>query len=253
MHPGDFSMLAKNYIHRTGYSKSVLKALFLYAGLNPGEAVTADVGAGTGKLTENLIQLGFKGFSVEPNDAMREEGIRLIGNGPFQWSKGWAESTALPGNSIDWVLMGSSFHWTDSQKALQEFHRILKPGGFFVALWNPRNLDCSPFHREIENWIHEKVPHLQRTSSGAVKYTKDIDRILTEGGFFKNPIFIEAPHEVEMSQDRYLGAWKSINDIRSQAGEKTFQEILNYIQAKVRDQHSIVVPYKTRAWMVQAA
>ena len=36
--------------------------------------------------------------------------------------------------------MGSSFHWADTLQALEEFHRILRPGGFFTAIWNPRLL-----------------------------------------------------------------------------------------------------------------
>lgn len=252
MKQGDFTELAKNYIHRTGYSPSVLTALFRYAGLHPHKAITADVGAGTGKLTENLIELGFKGFAVEPNDAMREQGIRLLGNAPFLWSKGSGEETGLPDASVNWVLMGSSFHWTDSQKALQEFHRILKPKGFFVALWNPRDLESNPFHREIENWIHEQVPHMQRTSSGSSQYTKDLDKQLIKGGYFKDVLFIEASHTVEMSRERYLGAWKSVNDICAQAGEEKFQEILYHISAKIADKKQISVPYKTRAWIAQA-
>lgn len=248
---GDFSFLAKEYIHRTGYSLSVLRALFLYAQLDPSRTITADVGAGTGKLTENLIELGFKGFAIEPNDAMRAEGIRLCKNVPFTWSKGSAENTGLHDRCVDWVLMGSSFHWTDSQKALKEFHRILKPGGFFVALWNPRDLN-DPFQAEIENWIHEQVPNIKRKSSGAGKYTLDLEKRLIEGGYFKDPIFMEAPHAVKMSKERYLGIWKSVNDVRSQAGEEAFRDILNYISEKVSDKSLITVPYKTRAWMVQA-
>lgn len=252
MNQGDYTKLAKNYFHRTGYSLSVLKTLYRYAGLIPGKTVTADVGAGTGKLTENLIELGFRGFAVEPNDSMSEEGRRLLGNENFLWSKGSGEKTNLPVACVDWVLMGSSFHWTHSQQALQEFKRILKPDGFFVALWNPRDLESSPFHMDIENWIHQQVPDLKRTSSGSKQYTKDIDKTLIEGGYFKDVIFVEGSHSVEMTPERYLGAWQSVNDIRAQAGEKKFQEILDFIKDKTREKSSILVPYKTRAWIVQA-
>lgn len=248
---GNFSQLAQHYIHRPGYSQELLRALFLYARLNPQEAITADVGAGTGKLTEDLIQLGFKGFTVEPNDAMRSEGIKLLGNSSFLWSKGSAEDTCLPDHSVDWVLMGSSFHWADSKRALPEFYRILKKPGFFVALWNPRDIDASPFHTEIENWIHEKVPHLKRKSSGRKIEPRVMNQILTEGGYFKNPIFMETSYEIEMSRERYLGAWNSVNDIRSQAGESLFQEILDTIALKVSDYPIVRVPYLTRAWIVQ--
>ncbi len=252
MKQGDFTKLAKNYIHRTGYSSSVLKKLAAHAGLKPQETTTADVGAGTGKLTENLIELGFKGFAVEPNDAMREEGHRLFGDAPFKWSLGSGEETGLPDNCAHWVLMGSSFHWTDPNRSLKEFHRVLKPGGFFVALWNPRDLESSPFHMEIENWIHERIPNMKRASSGGHKYTQGLEETLVLGGYFKNVTFIEGAHQVEMTPERYLGAWKSVNDIRAQAGEETFQQFLDYITSKIEHKTSIIVPYKTRAWIAQA-
>lgn len=252
MKHGDFSLLAKDYIHRTGYSQSVLTALGRYAKLNPEKTVTADVGAGTGKLTENLIQLGYKGFAIEPNDAMRREGIRILGNSPFAWLNGSGEETGLPDGSVDWVLMGSSFHWTDSRKALKEFHRILRPGGFFVALWNPRNLESSTFHMEIENRIHQLAPYLKRKSSGNSQYTKEMDKTLLEGGYFKDVVFMEGHHTENMSKERYLGAWKSVNDIRVQLGEEMFLEFLHYIENKIPDHASVLVPYKTRAWIAQA-
>lgn len=106
-----------------------------YAAVWKNELVIADVGAGTGKLTENLVNLQcpVHGFAVEPNDAMREEGVKLFGNSTkIIWKEGSAESTGLEDSSVDWVLMGSSFHWTDAPKAMKEFYRILKPGGFLL-------------------------------------------------------------------------------------------------------------------------
>ena len=117
MKHGDFTELAKYYVDRPGYSLELLKILKNHIIREQGreEVIVADVGAGTGKLTENLEEIGIGGYAVEPNDAMREEGMKLFkGKDSFEWSKGTAESTGLPDNSVDWVLMGSSFHWTDA-------------------------------------------------------------------------------------------------------------------------------------------
>lgn len=253
MKQGDFTLLAKEYIHRTGYSIHVLEALAKYMGaLQKPNFIVADVGAGTGKLTENLIEIGLHGYAIEPNSSMREEGLCLTNNSPFQWLEGSGEATSLPDSSVDWVLMGSSFHWTNQPIALKEFRRILKPGGFFTAIWNPRDLEKNPLHKKIESKIHQIVPTLQRASSGAAVYTKDLDQILLQSGDFKNLIFIEAPHEVVMSPDRYLGAWRSVNDIQAQAGPQKFKEILSAIQAEISHSQSIYVPYRTRAWTVQS-
>jgi len=253
MERGDFSSLAKDYIHRTGYSRRVLGAIAAYIGAFRDGFLVADVGAGTGKLTEVLCAMGLTGFAVEPNDAMRGEAIRLgMTTAAFRWSNGSAEQTGLPVNCVDWVLMGSSFHWTKPAEALAEFHRILRPGGFFTALWNPRDLESSELHQRVEAVIHRIVPNISRVSSGSSKYTKDIDKTLLSTGQFTNLVFMEAPHQELMAKERYLGAWRSVNDIQAQAGPERFAQILEAIAAEIKSLEVVPVPYKTRAWTVQA-
>ena len=98
------------------------------------------MGAGTGKLTQDLIDIKLSGIAIEPNTSMRTEGVKNLSNTPFTWIEGTAEMTTLPDSSVDLILMGSSFHWTDQLVALKEFHRILRPKGFFTAIWNPRDI-----------------------------------------------------------------------------------------------------------------
>lgn len=253
MKHGDFTELAKAYINRPGYSLRVLRALASYIGAYREDFVIADVGAGTGKLSENLTELGFKGFAVEPNDAMRGEALNIgVTLNNFQWSKGAAEATGLEDKSVDWVLMASSFHWTDKKAALNEFHRILKPGGFFTALWNPRDIEKSQLHMQIEDIIKFYVPELKRVSSGSEKNIWSVEEALVATGQFDKLIFMEAPHKELMTRERYIGAWRSVNDIQVQAGEECFEKIIGEIEELIKNQDTIEVSYKTRAWTVQA-
>ncbi len=252
MKQGDFTDLAKNYINRPGYSANVLRALAEYTGARKSsQFLVADVGAGTGKLTENLVEQELKVVAIEPNDAMREEGMRYTAPHQIPWSKGSGESTGLAATSVNWVLMGSSFHWVDLKLGLAEFHRVLKKGGHFTALWNPRDLERSDLHRRIEERIHSIAPNISRASSGAGKYTATLFDDLVSTGHFKEPLFVEARHEVVMTPERYLGAWRSVNDIQSQAGPEKFAEILIAVEKEIASLSEIVVPYKTRSWTVQ--
>lgn len=250
---GDFTLLAESYKNRTGYSEVVLQVILAYIEKKLGRSCekVADVGAGTGKLTENLSNIGLNGYAVEPNDAMRSAGMEIFeGNTQFIWSKGTAEATMLPDNSVDWVLMGSSFHWTDDKKALKEFYRILKPGGFFTAIWNPRDIEKSQLHMEIENMIKEIVPNLKRVSSGSRANMHDLEEKLLATGEFKELFLLEGSHDAVMTKERYMGAWRSVNDIQAQAGPERFEEIMKRIEQKVGDE--IVVPYLSRAFTVQS-
>ena len=243
----DFSQLAKYYNSRPGYSRSVLELCFDTPRQERENVVVADIGAGTGKLTQELSNLGFRGYAVEPNEAMYQLGRESCEN--FKWSKAFAEKTFLADNSLDFITMASAFHWTNKSKALKEFHRILKPGGRFIALWNPRDLLASPLQQEIDQWIKQHVKKISRKSSGAESYTKSLPEVLAKGGYFSNTLFFEGKHEEKMTKERYLEAWKSVNDIQAQAGEKLFSEILSYIEDKVAALDEIIVPYKTRAYV----
>jgi SAM-dependent methyltransferase len=254
MQPGDFTELAKEYHNRPGYSATVLRLLGAHTGAYRGAGFSiADVGAGTGKLTECLVANDLRCQAVEPNDAMRAEGELATRSLGVKWSKGTGEETGLAASSIDWLLMGSSFHWVQRERGLAEFHRVLRPGGHFTALWNPRDLARSPLHMRIEERIRALVPGLKRRSSGGGAFTETLLTDLVSTGHFEDPFLVEAPHEVSMSPARYMGVWRSVNDIQVQAGPEGFARVMSAIEEEIAGLAEIVVPYKTRAWTVRRA
>ena len=93
-----------------------------------------DLGAGTGKLTRQLVAAGAKVVAVEPGDEMRAvlervvPGVRVLA--------GSAEAIPLSDGSFDTVTVGQAFHWFRTSEALAEMHRVLRPGGGFALLWN---------------------------------------------------------------------------------------------------------------------
>lgn len=138
MKQGDFTEVAKHYINRPAYSEFLLEKLITCINdakkpLN--ELKVVEVGAGTGKLTKMLAQ-NFKLniTAVEPNDAMRAEGEKFTSDCPnITWQKGSGEETGVASASANWLIMASSFHWTDPKKSLPEFARVLRGGGVAPA------------------------------------------------------------------------------------------------------------------------
>ena len=88
-----------------------------------------DLGAGTGKLTRVVLDLGLEAVAVEPDDAMRA----LI---PAESHPGTAEEIPLPDASVDAIVVGQAFHWFDPARAIPEMVRVLRPGGSLGMLWN---------------------------------------------------------------------------------------------------------------------
>lgn len=250
---GDFSELAKNYINRPAYDKVLLNTILEYMNKSIENIILADIGAGTGKLTKVLAEMGInKIFAVEPNNEMRKEGILYTEEYPYiKWSQGSGEETFLEDNCVDWVTMASSFHWTNPNKSLPEFHRILKTNGFFTIMWNTRDIEASELHQNIENEIQNIVPDLKRVSSGNKSHTKNWDKILLSTGHFEKVNFVETSYTEIMTKERYINAWRSVNDIQAQAGAERFEQILNMIENKIKNLEKVIVPYKMRSWTVQ--
>lgn len=134
-----FDDRVENYVkYRPRYPREILPFLEEAIGLSPAWQV-ADIGAGTGFLAERFVEFGCDVVGVEPNDAMRAAGdVHLSGFANFRSAPGRAEATGLPDGSVDLVTAGQAFHWFDPTAARQEFARILRPPGWFVAVWNTR-------------------------------------------------------------------------------------------------------------------
>ena len=187
-------------------------------------------------------------IAIEPNNNMQEWGKRGNGQLQIRWDFGHAERTGLPCESADLISMASSLHWADFDKAMVEFHRVLRPGGRFCALWNTRQIEANPLLAEIEATLRAMVPDLKRVSTGRSEFCNTLSAKLRDCGIFKTPIYLEGMHLENMSPERYLGIWRSVNDVRVQAGEKSFQKFLRFVHQKVKGMRYIEAIYQTRAW-----
>jgi SAM-dependent methyltransferase len=151
-----FSSRVADYVKfRPGYPAAVLDLLRDECGLHAEEScVIADVGSGTGFLTELFLRQGNRVFGVEPNPEMRLAGeafLREFAN--FTSVAGAAEATTLAGASVNFVTAGQAFHWFEPVATRREFLRILKPGGWLVLIWNHRRMD-TPFARDYEAMLN---------------------------------------------------------------------------------------------------
>jgi SAM-dependent methyltransferase len=161
-----FSNRADNYAkYRPSYPAGVLDILKSHCGLTETSKI-ADVGSGTGILSELFLKNGNRVFGIEPNAAMRLLAERLLGGFPnFTSVDATAEATTMKPASVQFVTAAQAFHWFDRAKARLEFARILQPAGWVVLVWNERRLDSTFFLRAYEDLLlrygtdYQKVRH----------------------------------------------------------------------------------------------
>src|SRR5262249_35688325 len=153
-----FGRVAESYERRRPeYPSEIVAWLVGRLGLGPGTTVV-DVGAGTGKLTRQLVPSGARGVAVEPLDAMRAQ---LEGSVPGgEALAGAAEALPLEDASADAITVASAMHWFDIDRALPEFHRVLRPGGRLAELGNAREL-TDPLQAAVQEIIGRYLPPLE--------------------------------------------------------------------------------------------
>jgi len=134
-----------------------------------GDAATvADVGTGTGKLTDALLAAGRDVTAVDPDPGMlavlaaKHPGVPTVA--------GTAEQLPFADGTFDAVTFGQSWHWVDPPRGSAEVARVLKPGGTLGLFWNIR--DAREGASE-QNWVAELADILDHQSA---------DELLLEAG-----------------------------------------------------------------------
>lgn len=171
-----FGDRVEDYVRsRPGYPSGLVEHLRTRCGLRAGCAA-ADVGSGTGKLTELLLAAGSRVYAVEPNAGMRAAAERLLGRSPgFVSVDGRAEATGLPDASVDLVTAAQAFHWFDVAGSRAEFLRILRPRGAVALVWNERREGESAFLHGWEDCLrrfsvdYAEVDHRSAASRGRIE------------------------------------------------------------------------------------
>jgi ubiquinone/menaquinone biosynthesis C-methylase UbiE len=244
----DYTKLADAYLKRPDYSEAAIDAMLAIAGVSKGAKV-CDVGAGVAHLTLMLAARGMSVVAVEPNDAMRANGIKrtsLIGH--VSWQEGTGEQTGQKNRAFSMVTFGSSFNVCDRPKALKEMARILIPQGWFACMWNHRSL-VDPIQGKIESIIKNHIPDY-----GYGTRREDQTDVIESSRLFGPVIHLESRVLHEQTTEACLEAWRSHATLERQAGkkfEKIIGDIGKYLNSLKKD--SINIPYSTQIWMAQLA
>lgn len=152
---------------RPGYPEPAATFLFDQLGVGP-QSIVADVAAGTGKWTRCLLESGAAVLALEPVSGMRD---LLVATLPDSRAvAGTAEALPFADGSLDVVTAAQAFHWFKADRALPEFHRVLRPGGGVGLVWNRSDTSVDWVRRIVslrstkpaKAWPHRLRRHLRQ-------------------------------------------------------------------------------------------
>jgi SAM-dependent methyltransferase len=228
---------------RPGYPARAIRWLERRLELGPGRTVV-DVGAGTGKLTRELMTSGADVLAVEPVAAMRAVFEQSVPEARV--SDGTAEALPLDDGSVDAILVAQAFHWFDGPAALAEFHRVLRPGGRMALIWN-RRLRGQPLWRAISE-ITE--PYRRDTPT---HYGGEWRASMVSTALFTRVDELEVPYEQDLDPDQLVDRIGSTSFIAS-LGDDERGRVLARIRAVAAGAGgSVRLGYATEAYVYQRA
>ncbi|MHB1208435.1 MAG: class I SAM-dependent methyltransferase [Acidimicrobiales bacterium] len=157
---------------RPGYPVAAVAHMVEALGVEGARRV-ADVAAGTGLFTRELVAFARDLVAVEPSSGMRLEferqelGVTVL--------EGTAESLPFESHSIDVITVAQAFHWFEYEKALAEFARVLSPHGHLGLIWNERD--------ESVEWVAQLTTAMLWDLKRPFDAATDYAAVLAEGGF----------------------------------------------------------------------
>lgn len=251
---GDFTGMADDYArYRPGYCPAVIARLLAMVGKPAPRIDAADVGAGTGICARMLARAGVGNIiAVEPNAEMLRQGRAISDSDSdgIDWREGSGEHTSLTDACLDLLCMATSFHWVDFAAGTREAARVLRPGGCFVAMWNPRVLDGDPLMREIEAYL--TAARGRATMRAATPSGDDaLSVALLACGHFTTVDQVEGEHTVHYTPAQYMGLMRSVNHLRVDLGEVGLGRFLDWLAERTAALETIEARYRTRAWIAR--
>jgi SAM-dependent methyltransferase len=245
---GRFTGLSDLYAkHRPGYPDDALDFIIRRCDLN-GATTLVDVGCGTGISSRLFAARGIPVIGVDPNDEMRRraEAVAATSGLAPVYQAGRAEATGLPDGSAAAVLCAQAFHWFDVEPTLREFHRILRPDGHVVLMWNERDDSdpCTAAYTAVVRTAPENAA-LEGSRGRAGE------------PLLSNPLFTDGSRTVfrnqqELDEEGVLGrSFSASYAPREPAAAEVFAEKLRRFFADWQESGKIVLRYETTVYLAR--
>jgi SAM-dependent methyltransferase len=173
-----------------------------------------DIGCGTGRAAEALVERGSRVWGVEPEPEMAElarERVSTVKVAPAErlpFKDGWFERALM------WLVV----HLVDRPRAFGEAARVLRPEGrLAIGTFHPLHFE--------RYWLNRFFPSLQAIDSSRFPTPKELESELTGSGFERveqqrltQPASVDRDTALERVRRRFISPLQLLDDAELKAG-----------------------------------
>ena len=206
--------------------------------VGPTPVQVLELGAGTGKLTEVMVELGHSVFATDPDDAMLDVLSAKLPD--VRATVGTAEQIPAADGTVDVVIAGQAFHWFDADVALPEIARVLKPGGRIALVWNDYD-ERIPWVKRFNSIVGRPPSQDRREPAGVLERSGLFSAVVTED--FKHW------HRVDRATIRELALSRSnLASKPAEEREAKLAEVLAFYDEFGRGMDGMQLPFATSCY-----
>lgn len=243
MNEEKFSGKAENYDRfRPSYPRGLVDWLYE---LTSADAV-ADIGAGTGKFTQILLEKPWRVTAVEPNADML---ARLRGNFPsLAVVQASAENTGLPAHSFGLITAAQAFHWFDEVLFREECKRLIRPNGRLAVVFNSRGGDEVIAARD--EVCKRYCPLFAQRNGHAGRRSDEEGNRFLRGEYFARVEVFRANNPVTLNKEQFLGDTLSRSYALRESDERfaEFAAEINAVFERYQKNGAVSVNYTTTCY-----
>jgi ubiquinone/menaquinone biosynthesis C-methylase UbiE len=239
--PDKFGNSAREYeLGRPVWPEELIERVAADLELGP-DSTVLDLGAGTGKLTRDLVPRFGRVIAVEPDGAMLGVLEEVVPGA--EAIAGRAEAIPVADDSVDAVFTAEAFHWYASHESVAEIVRVLRPRGALAIFFNVDFGDPEPpMGEEVDRVLN--VAFAKGGSPG-------IGKVLS--GFWRDPVAkagfeplreAESERWVTRTRDQWLATMLSVSSIAALPDEDRLE-----LAARLRE----LVPDGEYRWTIRTA